>query len=319
VNLVDKAILVTGGTGSLGSRFVRRVVPLARKVIVVSRDEHQQVLMRRELYPIFGEKVQFALGDVRDRNRMYRLFKGVQIVIHMAAQKHVHWSEENPFEAVQTNIIGSQNVIDAAIDYGVEHVIAVSSDKAVNPINLYGATKLAADRLFIASNNSHTKFTVVRFGNFLGSRGSVIKRFESLVSKDGSKTVFPITSPEMTRFFISLDDAVDFILKVLEISQGGEIFIPKMESWRIVDLALAICPDAELKVIGVRKGEKLYEDLVSEHEALCTFEAEDYFMTVPDEQGPDNGLVRVPPGFKYTSKSVTCTDLGEIKKKINNC
>jgi UDP-N-acetylglucosamine 4,6-dehydratase (inverting) len=257
-----KVILITGGTGSFGKRFARKILEdfNPKKVIIYSRDEYKQYWMQQE-FKKHLPKLRFFIGDVRDRNRLYRAFDGVDIVIHTAALKHVPLMEYNPIEAVKTNIHGAENVIDAAIDRGVEKVIALSTDKAVNPVNLYGATKLVSDKLFISANSytggKKTSFSVVRYGNVAGSRGSVIPLFMRLV-KEGKKEL-PITDVRMTRFWITLDEGIDLVLKAIEESRGGEIFVAKIPSFKIVDLAKAICPDCKLKVIGIRPGEKLHE------------------------------------------------------------
>ncbi|MCD6419866.1 MAG: UDP-N-acetylglucosamine 4,6-dehydratase (inverting) [Synergistetes bacterium] len=278
----EKAILITGGTGSFGKKFVelllRRYRP--RRVVVYSRDEFKQFEMSR----VFNNKcMRYFIGDVRDRDRLRRAMEGIEYVVHAAALKQVPVAEYNPMEAIKTNILGANNVIDAAIDMGVKKVIALSTDKAVNPINLYGATKLASDKLFIAANNIRgsrdISFSIVRYGNVMASRGSVIPLFQKL-AKDGAKKL-PITHPDMTRFWITLDEAADFVIKCFETMKGGEVFVPKIPSMRIVDLARAILPDAEFEIVGIRPGEKLHETLVSLDESFNTLEFRDYYVIVP--------------------------------------
>ena len=276
----NKNILVTGGTGSFGKKFISKILEHdVKKVIVFSRDELKQYEMKQEFK---DERLRFFIGDVRDKERLYRAFDGVDIVIHAAAMKHVEACEYNPFEAVKTNITGAQNIIEAAIDRKVKKVIALSTDKAAAPINLYGATKLASDKLFIAANSyvgeKNTRFSVVRYGNVVGSRGSVIPFF----NKVKHKGVLPITDERMTRFWITLPQGVQFVLDSLERMQGGELFVPKIPSMNIVDLAKAIAPECELEVVGIRPGEKLHEVMITEDDARHTIEFEDYYVITPE-------------------------------------
>ena len=258
--LKDKTILITGGTGSFGKKATAVILQKykPKKIIIFSRDELKQFEMS-QIYPMSDYPMRYFIGDVRDKERLYRAFQGVDYVIHAAALKQVPAAEYNPFEAVKTNIIGAQNVINVAIDQRVKQVIALSTDKAANPINLYGATKLCADKLFIAGNayvgRDHTIFSVVRYGNVVGSRGSVIPFFEEH-RKNGS---LPITDPRMTRFWITLEQGVEFVLLCLEHMCGGELFVPKIPSMNIMDLARAIAPECETRVVGIRPGEKLHE------------------------------------------------------------
>lgn len=308
--LDGKVVLVTGGTGSFGQRFARTVLERhrPRKLIILSRDELKQFEMRRhfpeETYPT----ARFFIGDVRDKDRLYRALEGVNIVIHAAALKQVPACEYNPLEAVKTNIIGAANVIDAAIDCGVERVIALSTDKAANPINLYGATKLCSDKLFTAANSyagaKNTHFSVVRYGNVMGSRGSVIPFFLSMRDKG----VLPITDPRMTRFWITLDQAVEFVLRSLERMTGGEVFVPKIPSMNIMDLAKAICPECDTRVVGIRPGEKLHEVMVPEDDAHRTVEFSDHFRILPSSMDMNDEAVvpihdgrRCQDGFRYSS------------------
>ena len=280
--LNNKTILVTGGTGSFGRRFIQTVLNQYRpkKLIVYSRDELKQSEMRRE----FGEGTQspmrYFIGDVRDASRLLFAMKGVNVVIHAAAMKQVPTAEYNPFEAVKTNVVGGQNVVDASIAAQVEKTIALSTDKAAAPISLYGATKLCSDKLFVAANNyagGDMKFSVVRYGNVMGSRGSVIPVF--LESQDSG--VFSVTDTRMTRFNITLQFGVDFVLKSMNKMWGGEIFVPKIPSYRLVDLAQAINPNCDLNIIGVRPGEKIHEEMITSTDALNTVEFDDYYVILP--------------------------------------
>jgi len=281
--LNNSSILVTGGTGSFGKRFIQTVLERyqPKKLIVYSRDELKQYEMNQEFPYIPGGVMRYFLGDVRDLPRLKAALEGVNIVIHAAALKQVPAAEYNPFEAVKTNIIGSQNVIDAAITVGVNKVIALSTDKAAAPINLYGATKLTSDKLFVAANNyagSHQiKFSVVRYGNVMGSRGSVIPFF-----MERQKTgVLPITDERMTRFNITLQEGVDFVLQCLEKMWGGELFVPKIPSYRITDVAKAINPDCRLEIVGIRPGEKLHEEMITLSDAYNTVEFDNYYVILP--------------------------------------
>jgi len=281
--LENKTILVTGGTGSFGKKFIETVFSRynPEKVIVYSRDELKQFEMQ-QIAPFKNDTtMRYFIGDVRDYRRLKMAMTGVDIVIHAAALKQVPAAEYNPFEAVKTNIIGGQNVIDAAISQGVKRVIALSTDKAAAPINLYGATKLTSDKLFIAANNYRgkhdIKFSIVRYGNVMGSRGSVIPFFKEK-KKTGS---LPITDERMTRFNITLQEGVDFVLCCLEKMWGGELFVPKIPSYRILDVAKAIAPNSKINVIGIRPGEKLHEEMITETDALNTVEFDDYFVIMP--------------------------------------
>ena len=280
--LNDKSILVTGGTGSFGRQFVRTVLARykPRRLIVFSRDELKQHEMQQELN---APCMRYFLGDVRDRERLSQALRGVHLVIHAAALKQVPAAEYNPMESVKTNVHGAQNVVSAAIDNEVERVIALSTDKAANPINLYGATKLVSDKLFVAGNNlaggHKTRFAVVRYGNVVASRGSVVPLFRGLIAK-GSREL-PVTDPRMTRFWITLEQGVQFVLRSLERMQGGEIFVPKIPSARIVDLAKAMAPGAALKVIGIRPGEKLHEVMCPKDDSHLTLEFPDHYVIRP--------------------------------------
>ncbi|AVK82802.1 UDP-N-acetylglucosamine 4,6-dehydratase (inverting) [Lysinibacillus sp. B2A1] len=305
--LAGKTILVTGGTGSFGKKFVHRALQEAvKKIIVFSRDELKQYEMRQEFK---DNRLRFFIGDVRDQERLHRAFDGVDNVIHAAAMKHVDACEYNPFEAVKTNIHGAQNIIEAAINCGVEKVIALSTDKACAPVNLYGATKLASDKLFIAANSyvgeKHTKFSVVRYGNVVGSRGSVVPFFKK-VRETG---ILPITDNRMTRFWITLDQGVQFVLDNLERMHGGEIFVPKIPSMNIMDLAKAIAPECETEIVGIRPGEKLHEAMIMNDDARHTLEYDTYYVIHPEfpfwsEKYRDGGT-ELPFNFSYTSDNNT--------------
>lgn len=300
----DRVILVTGGTGSFGQHFVRTILQTGRpkKVIVLSRDELKQVEMQRQLS---DPRLRFFIGDVRDRERLYRAFCGVDLVVHAAALKQVPACEYNPFEAVKTNILGTANVIDAAIDCGVKRVMVISSDKAVSPINLYGGTKLVAEKLSISANayagESGTRFSVVRYGNVIGSRGSVVPLFE----KSRPTGRLPITDERMTRFWITIDQGVSFVLRCIDMMRGGEIFVPKVPSMRVIDLARTLAPECEIEVIGIREGEKLHEVLIHADEARRTFESDGFFVILPERSlirldGWDHGRP-LPADFVYSS------------------
>lgn len=319
MNLSGKTILVTGGTGSFGKKFVARVLKEnIKKVIVLSRDELKQY----EMANVYTDKrIRYFLGDVRDKERLIRAFSGVDIVIHAAALKHVGSCEYNPFEAVKTNIHGAQNVIEAAIDCNVKRVIALSTDKAVSPINLYGATKLASDKLFIAANsyvgNKDLRFSVVRYGNVVGSRGSVIPYFLKM-KKTGK---IPVTDERMTRFWITLDQGVQFVLDNISRMKGGEIFVPKIPSMKITDLAKAIAPDCTIEIIGVRPGEKLHEVMITEDDARHTIENKDFYIIQPEftwweNKGTMEGNI-IPEGFSYTSnRNENWLTIDELKKLV---
>jgi UDP-N-acetylglucosamine 4,6-dehydratase len=305
--LKDKSILVTGGTGSFGKRFIKTMLEKtkARKVVVFSRDELKQSEMVREFR---DPRLRFLLGDVRDLQRLQRAFHGIDFVVHAAALKQVPALEYNPFEAVLTNIIGGENVINAAVDQGVQRVVALSTDKAVNPINLYGATKLCAEKLFVAGNyyagGSKSRFAVVRYGNVVGSRGSVIPLF-----LEKRKTgVLTVTDERMTRFWITLDQGVDLVLKALTEMHGGEVFVPKIASMRVMDLAKAIGPDCKIKIVGTRPGEKIHEVLLTEDEASRSKDVGDCFVIEPAFRFPwvpENAWkgATPPEGFRYSSDS----------------
>ena len=280
--LNDKSILITGGTGSFGRQFVRTALHRfkPKRLVVYSRDELKQYEMHQEFS---APCMRYFIGDVRDRDRLAQAMRGVDVVIHAAALKQVPAAEYNPMECVKTNVHGAENVISAAIDNEVEHVVALSTDKAANPINLYGATKLVSDKLFVAANNlaggHKTRFAVVRYGNVVGSRGSVVPLFRSLLA-NGTREL-PITDPRMTRFWITLEQGVGFVLKSLERMQGGELFVPKIPSARITDLAEAIAPGITTKIIGIRPGEKLHEIMCPRDDSHLTLEFADHYVIRP--------------------------------------
>ncbi|SOB91103.1 UDP-N-acetylglucosamine 4,6-dehydratase (inverting) [Ureibacillus xyleni] len=303
--LENKTVLVTGGTGSFGKKFVKRALEQnVKKVIIFSRDELKQYELKQEFD---DNRLRFFIGDVRDKDRLVRAFDGVDYVIHAAAMKHVDACEYNPFEAVKTNIHGAQNIIEASIDRGVEKVIALSTDKACSPVNLYGATKLASDKLFVAANayvgDKKTSFSVVRYGNVMGSRGSVVPFFKKIRHTG----VLTVTDERMTRFWITLEQGVQFVIDNLERMHGGEIFVPKIPSMKVVDLAKAIGPECDIKIIGIRPGEKLHEAMIMEDDARHTVEFDDYYVIQPEfpwwSKSFAKGGKELPDGFAYTSDS----------------
>lgn len=313
--LDGKRILITGGTGSFGKKFVETILlkyPEVERVVVYSRDELKQFEMAQD-YPRsrFGQ-VRFFVGDVRDRDRLFRAMEGVDVVIHAAALKQVPTCEYNPFEAIKTNIIGAQNVIECAIDRGIKKVVALSTDKAAAPINLYGATKLCSDKLFVAANNFKGKhdirFSVVRYGNVMGSRGSVVPFFLN----KRAEGVLPITDERMTRFNISLEEGVSLVLYALENMWGGEIFVPRISSYRIIDVAEAIGPNCRKEIIGIREGEKLHEEMITLTDAMSTVEFAKHFVILPSIKLWDVEKFRetfggsyCEPGFSYNSGTNT--------------
>jgi UDP-N-acetylglucosamine 4,6-dehydratase len=305
-----KSVLVTGGTGSFGKKFIAEALKShsPERVIVFSRDELKQFEMSRA--PAFQDKrIRYFIGDVRDRERLMRAFDGVDVVVHAAALKQVPACEYNPFEAIKTNVLGAQYIIDAAIERGVHKVIALSTDKACNPVNLYGATKLCSDKLFVAGNayagDKDTSFSVVRYGNVVGSRGSVIPLFMKLKSTGK----LPITHTDMTRFWITLEQGVQFVMDSLDRMHGGELFVPKIPSMKMTDLARAIGPDCEIDVIGIRPGEKLHEVMISEDDARNTLEFDDHYVIQPEfgwwkrhkNTLEVSGAKQVTDNFRYSS------------------
>lgn len=324
--LNGKVVLVTGGTGSFGHEFIRIVFAKYRpkKLIVLSRDEYKQNEMRK-IYPEEDERhpIRYFLGDVRDRCRLARAFEGVDYVVHAAALKQVPALEYNPMEAVKTNVTGADNIVDAALDASVKKVVALSSDKAVNPVNLYGATKLVAEKIFIAANaygGGRTIFSAVRYGNVLGSRGSIVPLFLSLRKKGISE--FPITDVNMTRFWITLEESVDLVIKALEHSAGGEVFVPKIPSMKLTDLAKAIDPDCRFKIIGIRPGEKMHETLIAEDESRNVKDFDGSYVILPqffeneDMHKKYDRYTGMPEDFVYRSdtnkKWLTQQDLRKL-------
>src|SRR5690554_4863996 len=309
--LTNKSLLITGGTGSFGHTFVPMTLAKynPKRLIILSRDEMKQWEMAKRF--VGDERVRFFIGDVRDRERLYRALDGVDFVVHAAASKIVPAAEYNPFEAIKTNINGAMNLIDACIDKGVTRVVALSTDKASSPVNLYGATKLASDKLFVAGNSyagaHNTRFAVVRYGNVMGSRGSVIPFFMSLRDKG----VLPITDERMTRFMITLEQGVELVWHALQDMEGGEIYVKKIPSMKVVDLARAVAPEATHELIGIRPGEKLHEQMIGEEDAFYTYEYPSHFKILPAIHGWSACPMRikdgkkVPEGFSYTSHNNT--------------
>jgi UDP-N-acetylglucosamine 4,6-dehydratase/5-epimerase len=307
----NKTILITGGTGSLGKALTKKIFyrhPKIGKIIVFSRDEQKHFQMRQEFSSEKFQNLEFIIGDVRDLQSLKSAFNKVDYVIHAAAMKHVHLSENNPEECIKTNVGGAQNVIKAAQETRVTNIVSLSTDKACAPVNLYGATKLTSDKLFIAANNnknSGIKFSVVRYGNVMSSNGSVIPFF--LNKKTTGE--LPITHPEMTRFNITLDEGVDMVLYALENAWGGELFVPKIPSYNIMDLAKAIDPSCKIKVIGIRPGEKVHEEMISSSDSYNTYDIGQYYVILPTVVKWELGefineykAVKVPIGFNYNSK-----------------
>lgn len=310
----NKTILITCGTGSFGKKFTEIILSKynPKKIIIYSRDEFKQDVMTKEFAQKFPEKVsklRFFIGDVRDKDRLHRAFKGVDYVVHAAAMKQVPACEYNPFEAIKTNINGAQNVIDAALDRNVEKVVALSTDKAVNPINLYGGTKLVSDKLFLSANayrgNEGTIFSVVRYGNVSGSRGSIIPFFKELLAN--GKNELPITDTRMTRFWMTLDDAVDLVVKALEESKGGETYVYKNPSYKVTDIVEAMNPGGKIKVIGIREGEKLHECMITSDDSRGTYDYGDHHIIYPNYiwWNKDNyykeGGTLIEEGWEYNS------------------
>ena len=311
MNLTNKSILITGGTGSLGKALTKRIFntyPNVKRLVIFSRDEQKQFLMAQE-YPVDKfPAIRFFIGDVRDRERLIRAMDGIDFVIHAAAMKHVHLAEYNPSECVKTNVNGAENVIHACLETSVKRVVALSTDKACAPINLYGATKLTSDKLFVAANgikgNRDIRFSVVRYGNVMGSNGSVIPFF----IKKRDEGFLPITDSNMTRFNISLDGGVDMVLHALEHAWGGEIFVPKIPSYRIIDVAKAIAPNIEHRIVGIRPGEKLHEAMITSSDSYNTYDLGKYYTILPtvlnwdlEEFIKTFGAQKVPAGFRYNS------------------
>lgn len=330
--LSNKTILITGGTGSFGKQFTEMILKKfnPKKVIIYSRDEFKQDIMRKDFALKFPEKIsklRFFIGDIRDKDRLYRAFKGVDYVIHAAAMKQVPACEYNPFEAIKTNINGAQNIVDAALDCGVKKVIALSTDKAVNPINLYGGTKLVSDKLFISANSYRgdegTVFSVVRYGNVSGSRGSVIPFFRELLNS--GITELPITDTRMTRFWMTLDDAVNLVVKALEESKGGETYVFKNPSYTITDIAEAMNPGGKINVVGIREGEKLHEVMITSDDSRGTYDYGNHYIIYPnyiwwskDHYFKEGGKL-IEEGWEYNSGTNNeWLNVETLKKKIED-
>jgi UDP-N-acetylglucosamine 4,6-dehydratase (inverting) len=326
MTLENKSILITGGTGSLGKALTKHIFenfPKIKKLIILSRDEQKQFQMAQEFPESKYPQIRFFLGDVRDQERLVRAFQGVDIVIHAAAMKHVHLAEYNPDECIKTNIGGAQNVIHAALQTKVENVVALSTDKACAPINLYGATKLTSDKLFVAANNikgnNPIKFSVVRYGNVMGSNGSVIPFF----MKKRSEGKLPITDATMTRFNISLQGGVDMVMHAMQHAWGGEIFIPKIPSYKILDVAAAVAPECKIEIIGIRPGEKIHEEMITSSDSYNTYDLGKYYTILPslphfklEDFISDFNAVKVPEGFYYNSGDNTEWDDVETLKEL---
>lgn len=327
--LNDKTILITGGTGSFGKCFTKYVLEHynPRKIIIYSRDEFKQWMMANE-FRAYEEKLRFFIGDVRDKERLLRAFEGVDYVIHAAALKQVPACEYNPNEAIKTNIHGAMNIIDAALDKNVKKVVALSTDKAVNPVNLYGGTKLVSDKLFVAANayagTKDINFSIVRYGNVAGSRGSVIPFFHNIIKNGG--TELPITDYRMTRFWISLTQGVELVIKALEEATGGETFISKIPSFKITDLAEAMLPGCKMPETGIRPGEKLHEIMVTVEDSSTTYEYDKHFIVYPqmtwnNKQQPDLSGKKVPDGFSYSSDNnnwwLSVEEMRELLKTVD--
>jgi len=326
--LEDKSILITGGTGSLGTAVTRRIFkeyPNVKRVVIFSRDEQKQFEMAQEFPENKYPAIRYFIGDIRDFSRLKRALRNIDYVIHTAAMKHVHIAEYNPMECVKTNVLGAENLINACLETEVKKVVALSTDKAAAPINLYGATKLTSDKLFIAANNirgrNDINFSVVRYGNVMGSNGSVIPFF----MKKKAEGVLPITDPKMTRFNISLSEGVDMVLHALEHAWGGEIFVPKIPSYRITDVAEAIGPECEQKVIGIRPGEKIHEEMITSSDSFTTYDLGKYYVILPQTPFWDLSTFmktfeakKVDEGFHYNSGENECfLTVTQIKNLIN--
>lgn len=318
-----KRICITGGTGSLGKAIINHLIKNNQdysEVVVFSRDEQKHYQLNNELKDLNGLKVKYVLGDVRDIDSLRRAFEGVDYIIHAAANKHVHIAESNPFECIKTNVDGARNVIIASKEMNVSKVVALSTDKACSPINLYGASKLVSDKLFISASSSQQNgpiFSVVRYGNVLGSNGSVVPYFNSIKNIG----IIPITNLKMTRFNILMKDAIKMIFYALENAQGGELYIPKLFSYKVVDLAKAIAPNSKINVIGIRPGEKLHEEMISASDSFNTYELDNYYVIIP-KVVEDLGLVdkkwtKVPQGFSYNSEKNNFLTVEELRKMIN--
>ena len=324
----NKTILITGGTGSLGkaiTKYILNNIKGIKKLIIFSRDEQKQFQMAQEYPENKYPNIRFFIGDVRDKARLVRAFNRVDYVIHAAAMKHVHIAEYNPDECIKTNVIGAQNIVDASLETGVSRVVALSTDKACSPINLYGATKLTSDKLFIAANSikgeNPIRFSVVRYGNVMGSNGSVIPFFIEK-SKNG---ILPITHPEMTRFNISIEEGVNLVLYALKNAFGGELFVPKIPSYNILDLAKAISPDCKLEIVGIRPGEKLHEEMINSSDSFNTYDIGDKYVILPNSFNKIKSFIKkykskkVLENFSYNSKDNNLKEsIESLRVKIQN-
>lgn len=327
LDLNGKSILITGGTGSLGKHLTKNILskfPNVKRLVIFSRDEQKQFQMAQEFPSSKYPAIRYFIGDVRDFDRLKKAFKDIEYVIHAAAMKHVPIAEYNPMECVKTNVLGAENVINAALETDVKNVVALSTDKAAAPINLYGATKLCSDKLFVAANNvkgkKDIKFSVVRYGNVMGSNGSVIPFF----IKKKKEGVLPITDPNMTRFNISLQGGVDMVLHAMETAWGGEIFVPKIPSYKITDVAKAIAPEAKIEIVGIRPGEKLHEEMITSSDSFTTYDLGKYYAILP--QVPNFKMQDyvthfnakpVPQGFQYNSgENKEWVGVDEMRKLI---
>ena len=313
LDLNGKSVLITGGTGSFGKTFTRLILdrfPKVKRLVILSRDEQKHFQMEMEFPHHKYPAIRYFIGDVRDKDRLVKAFNGIDIVIHAAAMKHVHLAEYNPMECIKTNVLGAENVINAALETNVKNVVALSTDKAAAPINLYGATKLTSDKLFIAANNirgeKDIKFSVVRYGNVMGSNGSVMPFF----LKKRKEGILPITDKKMTRFNISLQDGCEMVFYAIDQAWGGEVFVPKIPSYNIVDVATAIAPECEQKEVGIRPGEKLHEEMITSSDSFTTYDLGKYYSILPQQPNFDldkyisnfNAKI-VPQGFSYNSEN----------------
>ena len=326
--LDNKSILITGGTGSFGVSFVETILKNFKKIkrlVIFSRDEYKQFMMEEKFSPEKYPFIRFFLGDIRDLSRLNRALEGIDTVIHAAALKQLLKAEYNPDEFIKTNIIGAQNLIEACLSKNVDRVIALSTDKAAAPINLYGATKLCSDKLFIAANNirgsSKTTFSIVRYGNVAGSRGSVIPFFKSISNQNN----FPITDERMSRFWITLKESIEMVLWALQYSKGGEIFVPKIPSFKIIDLVKAINPKAKIKIVGIRQGEKIHEDLITLSDSISTYDFGKYYAILNYysqsiiKKYTLKNIKKVPPSFYYNSGSnPDYLDVNQLKERLRN-
>jgi UDP-N-acetylglucosamine 4,6-dehydratase (inverting) len=327
LDLNHKTILITGGTGSLGKQLTKTILerwPLIKRLVILSRDEQKQFQMNQEFPEHKYTAMRYFIGDIRDYDRLVRAFEGIEYVIHAAAMKHVHIAEYNPMECVKTNVLGAENVINAALATGVKNVVALSTDKAAAPINLYGATKLCSDKLFVAANNikgtRDIKFSVVRYGNVMGSNGSVIPFFLSR-KKTG---VLPITDATMTRFNISLQEGADMVLHAMETAWGGEIFVPKIPSYKLTDVAEAIGPECKHEIVGIRPGEKIHEEMITSSDSFSTYDLGKYYAILPqvtnwniDSYTKEFNASKVPIGFQYNSgENTDWVGVDEIRSLI---